>query len=104
MYTQAKDELESAGLEESVWGQRIIQAENRNGFTFINRMNAHCWQTCACGQQDPRLHGENGAPFDRLHIKLGKAFSEAVEADDFLEAALTLINIERRSIELLAQL
>jgi len=104
MDTQAKDEIESAGLDDSFWGTIIIQAEQVGAFSEEAREMARSWQTCACGQQDPRLHDKNSIPLDLVHIKLGQAFSNAVEDDKFLEAALNLINIESRSIVLLAQL
>jgi len=105
MDTQAKDELESAGFDDSFWGTIIIQAEHEGSFSEEARRQSEDWTTCACGQQDPRLHDEDGGtPLDRDLVKLGLNFEEAVADDDFLQAALTLIAIERTAIELLAGL
>ena len=104
MDTQAKDALKSAGFDDSFWGAIIIQAENRKGFDEAERDAAADHYPCACGQLDPRLQDEYGVPFDDTQEAIGLVFSDAVDNDDFLQAALTLIDIERMSAELLAEL
>ena len=71
MEAQAKNALESAGFDDSLWGTIIIQAEKRKGFDEAERDAAADHYPCACGQLDPRLLDEYGVPVDCTQEALG---------------------------------
>jgi hypothetical protein len=98
----ARELLTSAGLHESHWGRRIIAAED-GGFTGREKEDAFSWVTCACGKLDPRIprYGSK-VPKDQTLTILGSQFYKAVDRDQPLRAAETLIDIEKRAAEILA--
>jgi hypothetical protein len=101
----AKQLLTEANLHATHWGKRIITAEEFHGTTPSDLSDSGEWTTCACGKQDPRIpRTKSGAPIDEYLEELGVAFYQNVCAHRFLEAAETLIAIERRAAEILAGL
>ena len=105
--TTAKQLLTGAGLQDSHWGVRIIAAEERGSFGVNDCVDALSWQTCACGKLDPRIPRQtdvnNPAPLDMHLRELGQEFYCHVTDHEFLEAARTLIAIEKRAAEVLAE-
>lgn len=101
----AKQLLTEANLHATHWGKRIITAEELHSTTRADINDSGAWPTCACGKQDPRIpRGLGGAPLDENLEELGVAFYQHVCAHRFFEAAETLIAIERRAAEILAEL
>lgn len=101
----AKELLTEAGLHESVWGKRIIDAEASGKFKPSNVKSASEWPTCACGRQDKRIpRSRSGAPHDWPLNQLGKQFYLEVRGNRFIPAAKCLIAIENRAAEILALL
>jgi hypothetical protein len=99
MNTYAKRYLESAKLDKTFWGKKIIAAEKRGGFTLSNSSRAATWVTCACGkitQDIPR--NRRSRPLDAELIRLGNLFSTDVDTNDFLSTAYLLARIEKRAI------
>ena len=96
-------DLGAAGLLDSVWGVRIMDAVEAGGFSDEDVELASCWTTCACGKQDAALMGEYG-PHDSQLDELGEDFSIAIFEDNFLEAAQLLVKIEYRSAFLLNEM
>ena len=95
--------LNEACLDETYWGKKIIAAEKRGYFTTSNYDQSAGWQTCACGRQDSRIERwHNGRPMDALLQQLGENFQVEVEADSYHQAARTLIEIEQRAVEVIA--
>jgi hypothetical protein len=91
-------DLRAAGLEESVWGQRILSAAAKGKFTDTDRRDSGRWVTCACGcvtLDIPRR--QSGAPNDLKLLTLGVSFPENVYKNKFLWAATDLIKIEQRA-------
>tara|TARA_R110000851_G_scaffold34260_3_gene91098 strand:+ start:201 stop:521 length:321 start_codon:yes stop_codon:yes gene_type:complete len=91
-------------LDQSVWGERIIAAEgNNNVFRPNDRSCANAWMSCACGKIDTHIEREQSscAPKDRKLYDLGLLFTQQVNGSRAFGAAVTLIKIEKRSIELL---
>lgn len=85
------------------WHERIDAAEKRGEFTLKDRIDAGNWVTCACGEQDERIQRHfGGEPYDAILNRQGTLFMDAVDADDFDAARITLAAIERRAAELLA--
>lgn len=98
----AKEILEEAKLHDTVWGQRIIAAEERNQFTLEDRRKALEWTTCACGEITSNIpRNVFGAPRDTRLFNLGMLFIGFVriENPDFNGAAKTLVKIEERAIK-----
>ena len=102
----AKQLLTDANLHATHWGQRIIAAEETGAFTAQDRDDANNWTTCACSKQDPRIPRNKfgSAPCDNTLRRIGQYFLDCVRADAYTEAAETLIAIERRAAEILADL
>ena len=103
----SKEVLSKAHLDDTVWGKAIIEAEARyeedarsEGFTVDDCTRAGDWTTCACGNVDPELIRDGGAPYDYDLEALGVLFSDFVESDEFVAAAHTLIRIEDRAAAL----
>tara|TARA_R110000851_G_scaffold25687_1_gene73674 strand:+ start:1398 stop:1715 length:318 start_codon:yes stop_codon:yes gene_type:complete len=99
----AEDILIKAGLDKSLWGDRIIVAEQDGGFSeHIKDLSAQ-WTTCACGKVDRHVEmiSEAIGPMDKKLHQLGILFTEQVCEHKFKRAALILTQIEERSIELL---
>jgi hypothetical protein len=109
--------LVKEGLDRSVWGKRIIKAELRGNFTQDVEWRADEWMSCACGKLDAHIKRDaDYAPTDKKLNKLGIDFSEWIDSDfnthsfsssegvhdQFHGAAITLVAIEKRSIELLS--
>lgn len=67
--------------------------------------DAKGWTTCACGKQDKRIPRASGFsyPLDNRLYSLGLLFAMAVETEDFLRAAKTLVAIEKRAAIVLRQ-
>ena len=100
--------LKPAGLDQTKWGQRIIQAEERNHFTENDIHLAADWPTCACGETyvrnpfeclDPQGDYER-APTDHVLQRLGADFSIEVNHHNYSLAAETMVEIEQRAIEI----
>jgi len=88
------------------WDKIIDAADARGGFTDINKARAADWETCPCGEQDPRIprDSDEGYPLDHQLLELGLEFAAAVESDDVAYARTLLAAIERRAAEVLARL
>lgn len=95
--------LEDNGLQDSVWGQRIIASEEGTGPLLDHwRDQARDWQTCACGQQSPLIPRDPvGAPYDEPLMLSGQKFFANVCSNKPLLAACTLVDIENRAILIL---
>ena len=94
--------LTEANLHQSYWGQKIIAAAKRGYFTESNDKQAGAWVTCACGKLDDAIPRDfYGEPSDERLAFLGGSFSEAISWGDPQDAALCLIEIEERAIEVL---
>ena len=100
---EAEKTLVDAGLEETFWGTRIIEAEKRGDFSQGQTGLAGVWTTCACGKQDERMPREKqtGAPVDGILRALGSTFYADVWQNDFADAAKTLVKIEERAAQIL---
>tara|TARA_R110000782_G_scaffold10750_10_gene33287 strand:- start:497 stop:817 length:321 start_codon:yes stop_codon:yes gene_type:complete len=99
----AEEVLVESGLSYSHWGSILIDAEAIGFFTSESKEASSTWMSCACGKLDDHIEREGpyGSPVDYELRRLGNSFYQLVDCDDFLEAALTLVKIEKRSIELL---
>tara|TARA_R110000796_G_scaffold177389_1_gene294232 strand:- start:348 stop:683 length:336 start_codon:yes stop_codon:yes gene_type:complete len=97
---KAKEYLELKGLDQTYWGSIIVWAEERGSFTTRSKEQAGSWVTCACGRvtSDIPRYELQSRPQDRLLNNLGGRFYGAVEENDFLAAAQTLVRIEARAI------
>ena len=107
----ALSELTEHDLHETFWGKKIIAAEARGHFTESDLSMAGNWVTCACGKQSPAIprvtnrHSfDLAAPLDGVLYDMGFTFAGEVADNAFFFAALTLIEIEKRAIELLREL
>jgi len=110
---KAKQLLVDNNLHNTHWGKRIIDAENRGEFTNKDKTDAGSWVTCACGQHSNDIvfvkdeHDVLGYPEDSHLYMYGIDFSDVVimshasDTNPYIEAAETLIEIEKRVIELL---
>lgn len=99
----AKSLLVEAGLDETLWGKRIIQIEETGIAPFEWQCDANGWQTCACGWQDKRIpRDEDGCPLDGLLKWDGRNFPIYL-LTDIVEAARCLIRIEKRAAEVLKE-
>jgi len=99
---KAKQLLTDNNLHNTHWGKNIIKAENRGAFTTENDSDAGNWVTCACGQHTKGiLKDEFNKPDDKVLEYLGMQFTIDVVRQEFFKAAETLIQIEKRVIELL---
>jgi len=80
--------------------------EGRVPFTREHDRRAMNWVTCACGQQDPRLHDEDGRPRDPELEILACTFAGYVDeaGGDPRQAMETLLEIEARAVVLLAEM
>ena len=103
--------LKAHNLDKSAWGIRIVESEGNTFFSLVDRFESDDWITCACGEQDPRLHrkrdtniGIKDSPLDNKLYKYGMDFTDAVHADNFLEAAQILVKIEERAAQLLSKM
>ena len=105
---KASDIIHDNNLQNTFWGERIIKAEKRGRFTLKDHKLAEDWQTCACGEQDNRIpRGNKGAsparPDDSRLACLGGDFYMYVSRSMVSLAANTLVKIEKRAAEVLAQ-
>lgn len=102
--------LTDARLHTSYWGKRIIKAEKRGRFTENDSEMVADWMTCACGKQDPRIPrldfetcianrslGCLGAPADSELREKGVIFYNHIKEHRFVDAARTLVKIEKRA-------
>lgn len=118
MQPTATEILTQAGLQKTVWGKRILAAEKRGKFTPEESALAKNWQTCACGEQDPRIPRQTEespgsirwdmCPVDDRLSKLGSQFDQNVRHGQYApegipQAAKTLVRIESRSAGILLQ-
>jgi hypothetical protein len=114
----ANDLLVKEGLDRSVWGFRIIAAEKLGKFDYEVEDLAGYWMSCACGELDEHIKKNgDGSPIDETLRKVGLEFAEWIDADfdedyvvlcngiqnQFHGAAVSLVAIEKRSIELLKE-
>lgn len=82
----------------------LAEAERRGQFTDRESDLSLGWTTCACGKSDPRIpRGSFGEPLDDRLWDLGDDFARRVVGNHFAEAARSLVAIERRVAELLAE-
>ena len=95
--------LIEANLDKSYWGVKIIKAEIIGYFTISDLLGSACWFTCACGKLDDHIERDekDGNPKDNDLNAYGLDFHYSVTRNQFFEAALFLIKIEKRSIKLL---
>ena len=101
----AKELLEEAGLDDTVWGCVIINAEFRGGFTENDANDAVSWFFSADGDGILMVHAKRDK-YGRAHpdhylYSRGLEFNCCVSNNWFFSAAETLIKIEKRTIELL---
>jgi hypothetical protein len=100
----ARTHLIENGLASTFWGRRIIGAEEKGRFTRDDRDLAEGWTTCACGKSDPRIpRSSSGIPLDHQMSVNGIRFYRRIFSHNFLEAAQTLVLIERRATELIRE-
>ena len=92
--------LTDANLNNSYWGKRIISAEKRGYFIKNDRDASRVWVTCACGKLEGIERDIEGVPVDDKLRKLGLTFSVLIYDDNFVTAAITLVDIEKRALEL----
>tara|TARA_R110000851_G_scaffold41381_1_gene103893 strand:- start:92 stop:463 length:372 start_codon:yes stop_codon:yes gene_type:complete len=104
-------------LHHSYWGLLIIAAEKLGKFTRDTERLSEQWPSCACGKLDNHVKRDTkGVPEDEALWMLGMEFSQWVNGtagwlggitDDvgfrFHGAAKKLVEIEKRSIELLKE-
>lgn len=100
--------LSCYNLSLSLWGQKIIRAENKGGFTLDDQSDAMDWESCACGSASNPVVMRNAhpdglglavGPLDIQLKELGQLFYNAVYQDDFMRAARLLVAIERRAAD-----
>lgn len=104
----AQEILTEANLQDSYWGQAIIDVEKFGSTFSISKLReAGNWCTCACGRItcdiprrfSPAFEGEGETwPLDKDLYDLGMEFYDAVCRNAFEEAAITLVHIEKRAI------
>lgn len=100
--SRTKQLLVFAGLDKSHWGKIIIDSEIEGGFNELANDQAGEWTTCACGKLDDGIaRSITGCPVDRELKDLGEKFDDLIYADAFEAAAVCLIAIEQRAIEVL---
>lgn len=98
----AKELLIQAGLHESVWGKRIITAEQDNGFNDRDRILTCSWLTCACGEHAKEVElNPNGGPRDWDLRRLGLDFMGHIRRNRYKDAVKTLTAVEERVGQLL---
>ena len=91
-------------LKNSFWGGRIEAARKRGMFNGKDCDLAHDWTTCACGKQDAKIPRHSpGYPTDTRLFNLGVKFFSCIERNDFDLAESTLLKIEKRASEILAE-
>ena len=96
--------LRDARLLSTFWGRRIMAARKRNRFTEKDKKHAAFWQTCACGRLTQNIpRNFNGRPYDRDLFKLGCDFCDHVTASRTKQAALTLVDIEKRAQQIVSE-
>lgn len=104
--TPAKDYLVEKGYDRTVWGRRIIAAEERGHFTLKDNQEAIKWHHCACGNLDehPAIKKAfNNKPEDIALRAYGARFSGSVRFDNLENAANLLVKINKRAVELIAE-
>lgn len=100
----AKELLTNAGLAKTYWGKKIIAAEKRGELDETDYSMSLSWQTCACGKQDARIPRDKyGCPEDYQLYRLGEDFPRFIRLKEFLDAAQTLVAIEKRAAEILKE-
>lgn len=94
-----KNILTEMNLQDTHWGRRIIQAEERGEFSDKDIELAESWVTCACGKTSHDIPRRDGlaSPVDDKLREYGEQFEIDLEDNDFTQAALTLIDIEQRA-------
>lgn len=101
----AKECLEKAGQEMTVWGDCIIQSELDGAFSPEASIAASVWHRCACGMLSCDIpRDEDDEPLDDQLSKLGLAFWRAVDVNEFYRAARCLIAIKAREKDILENL
>lgn len=99
----AKSLLVGAGLDETLWGKRIIHIEETGKMLVEWVRESFNWQTCACGRQDERIpRYEDGEPLDEQLSASGAWFPLYLQSN-IVEAARCLIRIEKRAAEVLKE-
>ena len=97
--SEVKVVLENAGIENTHWGLIILHAEERFSFNQEERKQSKSWITCACGKQSDLVPRRSwGEPENIRLANLGKDFCNYVFENDFLAAAVTLVEIERQAM------
>lgn len=97
-------ELQAAGVLATVWGKILIEAAKRGDFTDAESNLAANWVTCACGRVAAEISvNDIGKPLDHLLSNYGANFSQAIDRNQPINAARSLVLIEARAIELTEQ-
>lgn len=100
MVRKQKKKYWFARLEAAIMGGKSLNAGDKK--------RAGSWTTCACGEQDPRIPrwsgvGDGDAPKDQLLNSLGMAFYNHITDKNPAKALVTLLAIEERAGEILAE-
>ena len=88
-------------LEETFWGKAILDADEQHHghFSAEEKDMASEWPTCACGKATSDIpRNPTGVPVDTTLETLGYDFADAVGEGDTEEAAITLVDIEKRAM------
>lgn len=99
--------LTSAGVSDTPWGKRIHSAWVRGEFSTSNNRKAGSWGHCPCAHLPSAIPAQRdghsvGRPVDKVLHSLGVDFEYHVWANEFTEAAKTLVAIHARADEVLA--
>jgi len=77
------------------WERRIGEAEDAEGFTWTDELDALGWDSCAVGELAWKLY-EGQPPKDHVLKRLGNEFSSDVSENDYACALRTFRKIEDR--------
>ena len=99
----AKRRLERDGLDQTVWGQIIINAEESDdGFSEADIERAENWRHCACGELSAEIPRDSEfMPTDCVLKQLGHIFYSYVLNNDPAAAAVYLNKIYYRELMVL---
>lgn len=89
-------------LKYTFWGHKIIEAEQHGGFCDYEKDLSNDWITCACGEVSKKITRNkiSNAPTNFDIRQLGVEFNNFVHCNNFLGAAITLIEIEKTARKL----
>jgi hypothetical protein len=103
---EAKQLLEKHGLDSTFWGERIILAEENGYFSGYDEKETQYrpyGSFSVVYENDMKILVRNIQPKDKVLDELGMNFSNEIYSGDFLGAAITLVNIEKRAEELIKE-